>query len=1167
MAGTSSLSGFSLTGTLTLTTVKSKSIFKGQAHKNYWFWFDEQSCRLKYYKSRETYIAKVYEPFGYMDLRYAKVTPGIANGYNSKQFLISIQRDSQQLYLLSAGSDQDALTWIEKLQEKRSEYIKVSSAIEDNAQVQEKERKVFRPPNTQPASVLAANEARSSPPSVRKIFSSRLPAVTLDRKSSGSMDTLLGASPPVTTSLQDDEQVGSLLEPQERQRLELETKLLEARGEVDSGRRELMTVNRVLEARERELTDLKGEVAELKEELAKLHKPASALQLENESLKDVLDQHRRSLKTLDEEINLHRLNQAEHDKRISAEKLKLVERERELVWVKAKYTRLFSDKFKPSVHGPGDEDELVEEGANTELVELLAQESGGQISADREPFEDQYGDMHDWTSGVTTQLYLCRQLYLHYTLQEGDVLTDEWVGYFAAAAKGRGKSQLELPPSGDRSKKRELRNLLRRGLPLQFRTKVWTGLIQKIVGKTRDVRNETAGKDTSYYQSLLKAKHTSAYVKQIQLDLYRTLPSNTHFQRGGNGAAKLENVLLAYSIHNKNVGYCQGMNMLAAIGLLFLDEETDFWFLVCVIDKLMPQQYFSPGLLAPQADQAVVRELVATQLPLLSHHLQRYSIDVTLVTFNWFLTLFVDALPTETVLRILDCFLLEGTKVLFRMSLGILKINEKKILSLTDPVGLFQFLKELARHTYDIEALFQAAFVDLNPFPKRSHLSSRHAVHFAVARTAWNERERVREALSAVKSALPPSPDKRRVMWETGCVREETELWMTASEDQLTHIFILDPDLGSPVQVTLPQVGSRVICMTYMSWTGVILLGTLDFYVHAVSGSEQCHLWSIKLNDSVLSLAVNELSSCVYAALADGCIAVLQTPSSSLPQDDPLFVRIGSSAPVQCMVLNETKRELWCGCAKAVTVISTGTLEAVQSVTMPDQVGKVYKMECGDQGIWITFRKTTLVCLFDTDYYIKLLQLDYTALLPSPRGLVDHKTQQQQQEMRITSILYDKGKLLIGTGGGCVHLFTVAAGVPNPSSRVKALAHKLTGGQESVPEFRGRIGSGGLLSSVTQDDGHLNRRRQTVFAHNTVRGRKGGGSSPGVYKLSYIETLDVQERSSTEPVRTLLTLRGDIVSCVPNPSDWRDGLQLWTHSTNDEWECHYMQAALDSQTK
>ena len=48
--------------------------------------------------------------------------------------------------------------------------------------------------------------------------------------------------------------------------------------------------------------------------------------------------------------------------------------------------------------------------------------------------------------------------------------------------------------------------------------------------------------------------------------------------------------------------------------------------------------------------------------------------------------------------------------MLFRMSLGILKINEKKVLSLTDPVALFQFLKEVARHTYDIEALFQVQY-------------------------------------------------------------------------------------------------------------------------------------------------------------------------------------------------------------------------------------------------------------------------------------------------------------------------------------------------------------------------------------------------------------------------------------------------------------------------
>ena len=96
------------------------------------------------------------------------------------------------------------------------------------------------------------------------------------------------------------------------------------------------------------------------------------------------------------------------------------------------------------------------------------------------------------------------------------------------------------------------------------------------------------------------------------------------------------------------------------------------------------------------------------------------------------------------------------------MSLGILKINEKRILGLTDPVALFQFLKELARHTYDIEALFQvmsesvflcmcvcsvviqAAYVDLNPFPSRSHLSSRHQHHFSTVREQWADRERQR---------------------------------------------------------------------------------------------------------------------------------------------------------------------------------------------------------------------------------------------------------------------------------------------------------------------------------------------------------------------------------------------------------------------------------------
>lgn len=48
--------------------------------------------------------------------------------------------------------------------------------------------------------------------------------------------------------------------------------------------------------------------------------PQSNLQMENENLKDIIDQYKRSVKSLDDEIELHKLNQGAHDKRIQIEK-------------------------------------------------------------------------------------------------------------------------------------------------------------------------------------------------------------------------------------------------------------------------------------------------------------------------------------------------------------------------------------------------------------------------------------------------------------------------------------------------------------------------------------------------------------------------------------------------------------------------------------------------------------------------------------------------------------------------------------------------------------------------------------------------------------------------------------------------------------------------------
>ena len=42
--------------------------------------------------------------------------------------------------------------------------------------------------------------------------------------------------------------------------------------------------------------------------------------MENENLKNIIEQYKRSVKSLDDEIELHKLNQAAHDKLILTEK-------------------------------------------------------------------------------------------------------------------------------------------------------------------------------------------------------------------------------------------------------------------------------------------------------------------------------------------------------------------------------------------------------------------------------------------------------------------------------------------------------------------------------------------------------------------------------------------------------------------------------------------------------------------------------------------------------------------------------------------------------------------------------------------------------------------------------------------------------------------------------
>lgn len=84
-------------------------------------------------------------------------------------------------------------------------------------------------------------------------------------------------------------------------------------------------------------------------------------------------------------------------------------------------------------------------------------------------------------------------------------------------------------------------------------------------------------------------------------------------------------MLVAFSWYNPEVGYCQGLNRLAAISLLFLDEEWAFWCVVAIVERIMPKDYYTKNLIASQADQRVLQALLHMKAPRVAAHLEAYK--------------------------------------------------------------------------------------------------------------------------------------------------------------------------------------------------------------------------------------------------------------------------------------------------------------------------------------------------------------------------------------------------------------------------------------------------------------------------------------------------------------------------------------------------------------
>lgn len=182
------------------------------------------------------------------------------------------------------------------------------------------------------------------------------------------------------------------------------------------------------------------------------------------------------------------------------------------------------------------------------------------------------------------------------------------------------------------------------------------------------------------YQRLLAdhAGENSQAVEEIEKDLNRSLPEYPAYQTQ-EGINRLRRVLTAYSWKNPDVGYCQAMNIVAAALLIYQSEEQAFWCLNVLCDRIIPG-YYSKTMYGVLLDQKVFEAFARKTLPLISDHFMKRDIQLSIVSLPWFLSFFLNVMPLIYAFRVIDMLLLHGPRILFQVSLAVIRVNGEDLL-------------------------------------------------------------------------------------------------------------------------------------------------------------------------------------------------------------------------------------------------------------------------------------------------------------------------------------------------------------------------------------------------------------------------------------------------------------------------------------------------------
>jgi len=179
--------------------------------------------------------------------------------------------------------------------------------------------------------------------------------------------------------------------------------------------------------------------------------------------------------------------------------------------------------------------------------------------------------------------------------------------------------------------------------------------------------------------------HCSKYLDIIHNDVLRTFPLFSYNRQ------VLENILSAYSVYNKTVGYCQGMNYIVAFLLIISqsNEEESFYAFLSLMEEKLPSEKllkhgfnhaFTNGFPLVALLEKLFDKVLETHNHKLKVHFNQIGLYYDLWFHKWISSLFLYVFPLPFCVHLWDAMLKEGLSFLILIICAMLDKLEYQLI-------------------------------------------------------------------------------------------------------------------------------------------------------------------------------------------------------------------------------------------------------------------------------------------------------------------------------------------------------------------------------------------------------------------------------------------------------------------------------------------------------